>query len=144
VLDDSERLVSATCRTCGKQLTAGEFRSCRGIGHYCAAHLPVSTQQSRPASSRRSTAPRSAADQGRRNRRFTESGGVEYPCKAQFASDGAIRRGRLTTEHAASTEGNAVFVIDDIPYSSTEIVTLFIRDPDGRRLAIRSGFNCHD
>lgn len=143
-MDDSERLVSATCRACGKQLTAGEFRACRGIGHYCTAHLPLSPQPVRATAPRRASSPRSTASEGRRNRRFTESGGVEYPCKAQFASDGAFRRGRLTTEHPASSEGNAVFVINEIPYSSTEIVTLFIRDPDGRRLAVQSGFNCHD
>jgi hypothetical protein len=143
-LSDSERLVSAKCRTCGKQLTATEFRACGGIGHYCSAHLPRSTGRSaRPAHSPGAPA-RRPATVGRRNRRTTESGGVEYPCKAQFASDGAIRRGRLTTDHAASSDGNAVFVMNDVPYSATEIVTLFISDPDGRRLARQSGFACHD
>lgn len=145
VLEESERLVSAKCRVCNKQLSTTEFRACSGVGHYCSAHLPASSTRSRPAPSRRSSGSRPpAAEGGRRNRRFTESGGVVYPCKAQFASDGAIRRGRLTVEHSASSDGSAVFVIDDIPYTATEIVTLFISDPDGRRLALRSGFNCHD
>ena len=143
-MSDSERLVSAKCRTCDKQLTAAEFRACSGLGHYCSAHLPASTgRSSRTAPVRRSESSH-VPTEGRRNRRLTESGGVEYPCKAQFASDGTIRRGRITVDHAAATEGNAVFVMNDIPYSATEIVTLFIRDPDGRRLAQRSGFHCHD
>lgn len=143
-MDDNERLVSARCRACGKQLTAAEFRQCSGMGHYCSAHLPAtSTRASRGTPARRSSSSRPASE-GRRSRRFNETGGVEYPCKAQFASDGVIRRGRLTADHPAAGDGNAVFVIEGVPYSATEIVSLFIRDPDGRRLAQRSGFVCRD
>jgi hypothetical protein len=72
------------------------------------------------------------------------NGVTEYSCKAQFARGGVIRSGYLTTDHPACTEGTAVFVHEEIGYGPGEIATLFIRDPEGRRLAEHVGFICHD
>ncbi len=69
---------------------------------------------------------------------------IEYSCKAQFARKGDIRAGRLTTDHPSCDTGQAVFVYNDVGYGPGEIATLFIKDPDGRRLAEHVGFTCHE
>lgn len=146
-----QRKVGARCRICNQQLTVEEFRACSGVGHYCKTHLPASLAakaqkaQSRPVRTRSN--PRSAGSAGtgsRRGRRISESGAVEYSCKGQFARGGVIRSGRLTTDHPSCAEGSAVFVCNGLGYGPGEIDTLFIRDPEGRRLAERVGFTCHD
>lgn len=139
---DEPQLTAAQCRTCGRQLTVTEFQACRGIGHYCATHLPAAPAprpRSTPASS--SSGKRPAGS--RRGRRVSESGVIEYSCKAQFARNGVTRSGRLTTDHPACMAGGAVFVYDEVGYGPGEIVMLFIKDPDGRSLAERTGFRCH-
>ena len=137
----SERMTAATCLTCGRQLTASEFHACSGIGHYCGAHLsghggPVA----KPAASRPQTRPASSG--GKRSSRVSESGAATYPCKAQFAGTGVIRRGRLTRDHPSSVQGNAVFVWEGVGYGPGEIVTLFIKNAEGRALARKAGFDC--
>ena len=142
-MNDSDHRVAATCRICGRQLTVAEFRACNGFGHYCDAHLPTRAKQApapRAPPRRVSLAPPGS----RRGRRISETGVVSYSCKAQFASDGVIRRGRLTTDHPSSTEGSPVFVCKGVGYGPVEIAMLFIRDPDGRSLAQRAGFSCHE
>jgi len=144
--DDPNRKVGARCRTCGRQLTVVEFRACTGLGHFCADHIPLGTPVSprphRPAE-RSSPRPRGRAGGGR-HRRVTDSGEVEYFCKAQFARTGSIRRGRLTCAHPSCIAGQAVFVCDGVGYGPREIAILFIRDAEGRSLAERQGFTCHD
>jgi len=131
-------------------LTVEEFRACSGIGHYCTIHLPASLVQKQQAktASRQRSRPASASALGppgsRRGRRLSENGVIEYSCKAQFARGGIIRSGRLTTDHPSCVEGTAVFVYNGLGYGPGEIDTLFIRDPEGRRLAERVGFTCHD
>ena len=133
----SERMTAATCLTCGRQLTASEFHACSGIGHYCGAHLPG---RSTPAAPRPQTRPASSG--GKRSSRVSESGAATYPCKAQFAGSGVVRRGRLTCDHPSSVQGNAVFVWEGVGYGPGEIVTLFIKNADGRALARKAGFEC--
>jgi len=143
-VDDTNRKVGAKCRVCGEQLTVAEFRACRGVGHYCEKHRPASTA-GRKTTAVRPSRPRSASSGGgRRNRRISESGTVEFPCKAQFARNGVIRRGRLTSDHVSCPEGGVVFVSDGVGYGPGEIAVLFIRDPDGRRMAEHVGYDCHD
>jgi hypothetical protein len=147
-----QRKVGAKCRVCGQQLTVEEFRACSGIGHYCSSHLPASLVKARDAarpsrSSRpRTSSPKSPAPPGssRRGRRVSPNGVTEYSCKGQFARKGEIRSGRLTTDHPSCSEGQAVFVYNDVGYGPGEVSTLFIRDPEGRELAQRVGFICHD
>ncbi|MBI4578879.1 MAG: hypothetical protein HY718_04200 [Planctomycetes bacterium] len=149
---ETERRVGAKCRVCGQQLTVEEFRACSGMGHYCSSHLPAgrprpspTTRAPRPASGASSVSSgRSASSGSRRGRRISAAGAVEYSCKAQFARNGVIRSGRLTTDHPSCTDGEAVFVHNDVGYGPGEVATLFIRDPEGRRLAERVGFACHD
>lgn len=141
------RKVGARCRVCDRQLTIEEFRACSGVGHYCAAHLPAGAVKSRKAarpSRTRSGSGRSKPAGSRRGRRVSANGVTEYSCKAQFARRGEIRSGRLTTDHPGATEGQAVFVYNDVGYGPGEVDTLFIRDPEGRRLAEHTGFACHD
>jgi hypothetical protein len=151
--EDAQRKVGAKCRICSQQLTVEEFRACSGVGHYCSIHLPASLAekakkaQAKPARPRSSSPSRSATlgpPGSRRGRRLSESGAIEYSCKAQFARGGVIRSGRLTTDHPSCVEGTAVFVHNGLGYGPGEIDTLFIRDPEGRRLAERVGFACHD
>lgn len=145
--DETQRKVGARCRVCGQQLTLQEFRACSGIGHYCSSHLPVSlARKAQPKPARPRPAPRPAGGAGpsRRGRRVSPSGIVEYSCKAQFARLGTIRSGRLTTDHPSCVEGSAVFVYKGVGYGPGEVEMLFIRDPEGRRLAERVGFTCHD
>lgn len=151
-MSDTQRKVGARCRICNQQLTVDEFRACSGVGHYCSSHLPASLvqkaqkAQSRPASRPKSSSASSALGPpgSRRGRRLSESGVIEYSCKGQFARGGVIRSGRLTTDHPSCIEGQAVFVYNGLGYGPGEITTLFIRDPEGRRLAERVGFNCQD
>ena len=150
--DQTPRKVGARCRVCSQQLTVDEFRACSGVGHYCATHLPASLIKARDASRpARTVRTRSSSSKGsnppgssRRGRRTSANGVTEYSCKAQFARKGEIRSGRLTTDHPACTPGQAVFVYDDVGYGPGVVDTLFIRDPDGRRLAEHVGFACHD
>lgn len=144
-MSQGEPRVAATCRTCGERLTVSEFKACEGIGHYCAKHRPAGAATKTSSVPKKRT-PRSSGGSGagRRIRRVSESGVIEYPCKAQMAGKGDMRRGRLTPDHPACEEGGVVFVIGDIAYGPDQVVTLFIRDPDGRRLALRAGFECHD
>lgn len=141
-LSEGERLVSATCRTCQKQLTVDEFRTAEARDIIAPRILPAQSRHPQPPR------PRSSASTGARKAAAIadsmKPGRQSTPCKAQFASDGVIRRGRLTCDHPACSDGSEVFVVNDVPYTPTEIVTLFIRDPDGRRIAQGSGFNCHD
>ena len=136
----------AKCLTCGKPLTNEEFHACAGLGHYCATHLsnsPRHTDKSTKATARpRKRNPRRTGL--RRGQRKSESGALEYSCKAQFAGSGVIRSGWLTSEHASCHRNNVVFVHKDIGYGPGEVVTLFIKDSDGRRLAERTGYECHD
>ncbi len=143
--DDQERKVGARCRTCGRQLTLAEFRACTGLGHFCADHIPLGTSASaRAARPARSPSPRKRdPGGGGRHRRVTDSGEVEYFCKAQFARTGTLKSGRLTCAHPSCIAGQAVFVCDGIGYGPQEIAMLFIKDPDGRSLAERQGFTCH-
>lgn len=149
---ETQRKVGAKCRICGQQLTVEEFRACSGLGHYCSIHLPASMVKARdaarPARPVRPRTPGSGTPvppgSSRRGRRVSPNGTVEYSCKAQFARKGDIRSGRLTTEHASCGEGQAVFVYNDVGYGPGEIDTLFIRDPEGRELAERVGFVCHE
>jgi hypothetical protein len=136
--DDGTRKSAASCKVCKRQLTIDEFRACSGIGHYCSAHLP-----SKARSAATKPASKKSPSTGRGRKRVSDSGAVEYSCKAQFAGTGVIRAGKLTTGHAASYQGHAVFVLKKIGYGPGEILTLFIADRDGRRLAERSGFECH-
>jgi len=69
---------------------------------------------------------------------------VEYPCKAQFASTGVVRRGVLTSDHPSCLPGDVVFVHKKIGYGPGEIVTLYIKDARGRALAERTGYSCDD
>lgn len=142
-MDSGDRKVGAKCRVCGEQLTVTEFRACSGRGHYCAKHLPATTGRKTPTPrlSRSRSAPSGG---GRRNRRVSESGVVEFPCKAQFARNGTIRRGRLTTDHPSCPDGGVVFVSESVGYGPGEVAVLFIRDPDGRRMAEHAGYECHD
>ncbi len=135
---------AATCKTCGRQLTIEEFRACSGIGHYCAKHLhakPESTQTKRGSTSPKRRTKRSSST--KRGRRISASGKVEYSCKGQFAGDGVIRQGWLTSDHPSCLEGDVVFVHKNIGYGPSEIVCLFIKDPQGKALAQRVGFTCH-
>lgn len=142
-MGSSEGMTAASCRVCGKPLTIDEFRACSGFGHLCAAHLPAGTGSSAGASPRpRSAAPRLSGGGGVRER--SAFGSADYPCRAQFARDGRIRRGRLTSNHPSSIDGGVVFVSEGIGYGPTEIVTLFIRHAAGRDMAVRAGFRCHD
>lgn len=150
MLNEPQRRVGAKCRICSQQLTVEEFRACSGVGHYCSIHLPASLVQkaqpkAAPRPRTRSTASSPVGPPGsRRGRRLSENGAIEYSCKAQFARGGVIRSGRLTTDHPSCVEGTAVFVFNGLGYGPGEIDTLFIRDPEGRRLAERVGFTCHD
>jgi hypothetical protein len=136
----------ATCLTCGKPLTSEEFHACAGLGHYCAAHLcnsPKRADKSTKAAPKpRKRSPRKTGL--RRGQRTSESGVLEYSCKAQFAGSGVIRSGWLTSEHASCPGNTVVFVHKKIGYGPGEIVTLFIKDSDGRRLAERAGYECHE
>lgn len=141
MVPDSPGKSAATCRVCDRQLTVEEFRACAGVGHYCTTHLPADA-----AKTKRKSAPRkrsTTSSGSKRGRTVTDSGVVEYSCKAQFASTGVMRRGKLTSEHPSAFGGGVVFVHEGIGYGPGEIVTLFIKDPDGRRLAERTGFECH-
>lgn len=139
---DGPQLTAAKCRTCGRQLTTEEFRACRGTGHYCATHLSAATAPA-PRASRSSGSTRSQPGTSRRGRRVSESGVIEYSCRGQFARNGVTRAGKLTTDHPSCIGEGAVFVCDDVGYGPGEIVTLFIKDPEGISLARRSGFTCH-
>lgn len=141
MLGDGDRKLAATCGTCGRQLTLAEFRACSGVGHFCTAHLhaEVSTKTKATRPSRRARA--SPPSRGR-SRRVSESGAIEYPCKGQFASNGVIRRGKITSDHPSCFDGGVVFVCNDIGHGPGEIVTLFINDPVGRSLAERTGYTC--
>lgn len=141
-MPEKQRTVAAKCRVCGRQLTIEEFRACDGRGHYCKAHLTAAAPE--PPKRPKRTRSSSASTGGRRGRHVTESGAIEYSCRAQFARDAAIRRGRLTSEHASCSDGGVVFVSNKVGHGPSEIVTLFIKDPDGRRLAERSGYTCSD
>jgi hypothetical protein len=121
-------------------LTVEEFRACAGVGHYCANHLPEAETGRGP---KRAKTTRRKAQTSTRGRSITPSGTAAYPCKGQFASDGVIRRGKLTADHPASLGGEAVFVWKDTGYGPGEVVTLFITDPKGRELAWAAGFACH-
>ena len=140
--DESGQTVAATCQTCRRHLTVEEFRACAGRGHYCADHLSGAP---RAAASRSAAAvrPRTTRKRAPRRPAVSASGAADYPCKAQFARDGVIRRGRLMTDHPSCVDGAAVFVSKGIGYGPTEIVTLFIKDPVGRELARRAGYECH-
>ena len=147
MVEDQQRKVEAQCRVCGRQLTVEEFRACRGVGHYCSTHLPASqvAKAQRSGTSRPRSRPAGSAGTGsRRGRRLSPNGVIEYSCKAQFARGGVIRSGRLTTDHPSCVDGIAVFVHNNLGYGPGEIDTLFIRDPEGRRLAEQSGFSCHE
>lgn len=138
---DEQELTAATCRTCGRRLTIPEFRACTGLGHYCANHLPPpSAPKARSSAVRRAKAEPTPGS--RRGRRISESGVIEYSCRGQFARSGVTRPGRLTTDHPSCVAGSAVFVCNNVGYGPGEIVTLFIKDPDGRALAERNGFRC--
>ncbi len=140
----------ASCRTCGKELTIDEFRACAGLGHYCTTHLPAAPIKK--ASTTRKTAPsekKTTQTGSRRGRRVSESGVVEYSCRAQFARTGSIKRGKLTTDHPSCLPGEAVFVCssserrgEEIGHGPGEIVTLFITDSEGLSLARKAGFEC--
>jgi hypothetical protein len=139
---DEQQLTAAKCRTCGRQLTIDEFRACTGIGHFCSNHRPTGApERTRSATRPKPQGPRPPGN--RRGRRVSESGVIEYSCKAQFARNGVTRSGRLTTDHPSCIGGAAVFVYDSVGYGPGEIATLFIKDPEGRSLAQRSGFHCH-
>lgn len=141
-MSKEQRTVAAKCRVCGRHLTIEEFRACSGRGHYCPAHI-ASAAPEPPKRAKRVR--KSSATKGvRRGRHVTESGAIEYSCKAQFARDAAIHRGRLTSEHASCYDGGVVFVYNKVGHGPGEIVTLFIKDADGRRLAERSGYTCSD
>ena len=71
---------------------------------------------------------------------MTESGGAEYPCKGQFASNGVIRSGKLTDEHPSCPEHGWVFVSKNVGYGPGEIARLFIRNAEGRDFARRAGY----
>jgi len=142
-LDDQERKVAAKCRTCGEHLTVAEFRACSGVGHYCKAHLPSgSATRQKSAAPPKRRPPRMSG--GAKGPRVTPSGAAEYPCKAQFAGTGVIRRGVLTSDHPSCLPGDVVFVHKKIGYGPGEIVTLFIKDARGRALAERTGYTCDD
>ena len=143
-MPDGEALTVAKCRTCGRQLTITEFKACSGVGHYCADHLaavksPARTRVSRPSTPSTPSKPGTS----RRGRRISETGAIEYSCKGQFARNGVTRAGKLSTEHPSCLAGGAVFVCNDVGYGPGEIVTLFIKDPEGRSLAERNGYHCH-
>ncbi|MBN1345841.1 MAG: hypothetical protein JXQ73_24330 [Phycisphaerae bacterium] len=140
-MDNGERTVAAKCRTCGRNLTVTEFRECSGIGHYCKTHLPVGSVKTTHAP-RRATKRVPGKSGGGRYRRVNESGIVEFPCKAQFAGSGVVHRGKLTSDHPSCMEGDIVFVCKDIAHGPSEIILLFIKDPDGRKRAERAGFDC--
>lgn len=147
--DEVPRKVGAKCRVCGQQLTIEEFRKCGGIGHYCVTHLPASQVRAAHARASRPSRPRASAGTrpptgNRRGRRVSANGYTEYSCKAQFARRGDIRSGRLTQDHASCNPGQAVFVYNDVGYGPGEVDTLFIRDLEGRALAERVGFTCHE
>lgn len=146
-MSEEPRKVGARCRVCNQQLTVDEFRACKGVGHYCTAHLPAS--RVRAASANRPSRPKTSTGAGRstgnrRGRRLSANGYTEYSCKAQFARRAELRAGRLTSDHPSCDPGSAVFVYNEVGYGPGEIDTLFIRDPEGRELARRAGFNCHD
>lgn len=145
--DEPKRVVAAVCRICGRHLTLEEFRACRGMGHYCTSHHSLGTVKAenlRPSGPARRRSSKSAGRtvDGRppADRSARPSG---YPCKAQFAKTAAIRRGRLTTEHASCVDGQAVFVSNEVGYGPAEIAMLFITHPEGRALAQSSGYECH-
>ena len=140
ILSDTEPTVAAKCRICGRNLTVSEFRACGGVGHYCQAHLPASATVKARTPKRRTT-PSGGTGRGAK---VSESGVVEYPCKGQFASNGVIRRGKLTTDHPSCLQGEVVFVCKEIGYGPGEISTLFIKNFDGRKQAESTGFYCHD
>ena len=145
--EEVQRKVGASCRICGRQLTVEEFRKCSGIGHYCTVHLPASqVRATAQAKAPRPVRPRPSSGSGgyRRGRRVSANGYTEYFCKAQFARRGDIRSGRLTADHPSCEPGQAVFVYNDVGYGPGEIDTLFIRDSEGRALAERVGFTCHE
>ena len=139
VPSDSNRKLAATCRICSRPLTLGEFRACSGVGHYCTAHL-AAVAGSKPTRARQRRSAGSTA--GKRGRHISESGVTEYSCKGQFAADGVIRRGKLTSEHASCLDGDVVFVCNDVGHGPGEIVALYISDPKGRVLAERTGYAC--
>lgn len=141
-MSDEAGKVAATCRTCGRRLTVEEFRACRGRGHYCKAHLSNAVEKRRPTRRSRPRQPR-AAGRGSGGR-IAESSAVEYSCKAQFAADGVIRQGKLTADHPSCLDGDLVFVHKQVGYGPSEVATLFIADPQARRLAERSGYACHE
>jgi len=144
VNDEPKRLVAAVCRICGRHLTLEEFRACRGMGHYCASHHSLGTVKAenlRPSGSPRRRPPKPTGDRSAADGSMRATG---YPCKAQFAKTAAIRRGRLTTQHPSCVDGQAVFVSDGVGYGPAEVATLFIAHPEGRALARRSGYECHD
>ncbi len=143
MVTDGTRKLAATCRVCGRNLTLDEFRACAGAGHYCQSHLPSSATRKSPTTGTRKRSGSARSSTSRRGRKVSESGVTEYSCKAQFSGSGVIRSGRLTTDHASSFRGGAVFVNKGIGYGPGEIVTIFITDPEGRRLAERAGFECH-
>ena len=142
-MGEDERKVAATCRTCGRQLTLAEFRACYGLGHHCAVHLPAaSASPAKATATPKKRRARSSAT--RRGRRVSESGVVEYSCRAQCASTGVIRRGKLTSDHPACPADGVMFVSRKVAYGPGEVVTLFIKDPEGRALAERAGYDCHE
>ncbi len=142
-MSEEPRRVAAKCRVCGERLTVEEFRACEGVGHFCGKHLPAkqvgaSSKPRRPSRTKKSTAVKG----NRRGRRISESGATEYSCKAQFARDGVIRRGKLTSDHPSCLEGDVVFVSKDVGYGPSEIAMLYIADPEGRARAQTAGFEC--
>ncbi len=142
-MGDEERMTAATCRSCGRQLTITEFQACRGMGHFCATHLHAPPPERPRPSKQQPRQPAIRSGASRRGRRISESGVIEYSCKAQFARNGVTRSGRLTSDHPSCIGGSMVFVSDGIGYGPGEIATLFIKDPEGRDAAERSGFHCH-
>lgn len=144
----SERKVGAKCQACGKQLTLTEFRACRGMGHYCAAHRPAGGPRPQPGlptsrpRSTPSTAKPKAAGPGR-GRKLSANGVLEYTCKGQFACDGRLRAGRLTTDHPACIDGSVQFVIEKTAYGPSEVPILYLKDPQGKALAKKAGFEVH-
>jgi len=139
-MNSESDLVAATCRICGRQLTLLEFRACSGLGHFCQEHLPAGPAPDRSAW-HGGAAARSPVQSPSRPRKVP-SEQADYPCKAQFARDGVIRRGRLTGNHPACS-GRVAFVCRDMAYGPGEVVMLFIRNKEGRALAERCGFSCH-
>ncbi len=143
----NQKKVGAKCQSCGKQLTLDEFRACRGMGHYCAAHRPLGgprPQAGIPSMRPRSpSAPKTKAAGPGRGRKLSESGVLEYTCKGQFARDGRIRAGRLTTDHPACIDGSVQFVIEKTAYGPAEVPIVYVRDPQGKALAQKAGFEVH-